>query len=211
MTQSELPPPPAAEAAPLSSATPAAVSEADTPTAPELRLPATGIAVIFSFSSPGEGARAGAGPGVCIGTETLNVSASPCRSTAVPRRKVGWVGTSTTGVPRGSLADPASRAAPAKGGDFCRGLDQPKNSASRAVDASLSWQEMPYIELVLRYTLSMEGGCSQVGVGCRRLSPRGSAPPDRAPRPNPPRAPVRSSKCLGGRPPCWSAAPASLS
>jgi hypothetical protein len=82
----------------------------------------------------------------------------------------------------------------------------------------------------------MEGGCSQVGVGCRRLSPRGSAPPDRAPLPNPPRAPVRSSKCreglessappdraprpnppcalvcsskcLCGRQRCWSAAPA---
>jgi hypothetical protein len=50
-----------------------------------------------------------------------------------------------------------------------------------------------------------------LALGCRRLSPRGSAPPDRAPRPNPPRAPVSSSKCLGGRPPCWSAAPASLS
>ena len=62
------------------------VAEA-TLTVSELRLPATGIAVIFSFSSTGEGARAGAGPGVCIGTETLdrhhcaarfNVSASPC-------------------------------------------------------------------------------------------------------------------------------------
>jgi hypothetical protein len=48
--------------------------------------------MIFSFSSTGEGVRAGAGPGVCIGTEIFNVSASPCKSKAVPKRKGGWVG-----------------------------------------------------------------------------------------------------------------------
>jgi hypothetical protein len=95
---------------------------------------------------------------------------------------------------------------------------------------------MPYKELVLRYTLVIEGGCSQAGVGCRRLLSRGSAPPacapwtspprapvrllkcreglessappNRAPRPSPPRAPACSSTCLCGRPRCWSAAPA---
>jgi hypothetical protein len=45
-------------------------------------------------------------------------------------------------------------------------------------------------------------------VGCGRLSPRSSAPPGRAPRPNPPRVLACVSKCLGGRPPCWCAAPA---
>ncbi len=131
------PPPPAVEAA-LSSATPDAVEEADTPTAPELRLPATGIAVIFSFPSTGEGVRAGAGSGVCICTETFNASASPCRSKAVPKRKGGWVGTSTTGAPGGPIADPASRAAPAEGRDSYGDLDQPKKSAICAAHVSLS-------------------------------------------------------------------------
>ena len=110
----------------------------DTLTASELLLPATGIAMIFSFSSTGEGVRAGAGPGVCISTEIFNVSASPCRSKAVPKRKGGWVGTSTTGAPGGSLADPASRAAPAEGSHSCRDLDQPKKSAICADSVSNS-------------------------------------------------------------------------
>ncbi len=60
----------------------------------------------------------------------------------------------------------------------------------------------------LECTLTAEGGCSQVGVGCGRLSPRGSAPPGRAPRPNPPRVSACASKCLAARPPCWCATPA---
>jgi len=68
-------------------------------------------------------------------------------------------------------------------------------------------KEEEEISPCLECTLTAEGGCSQVSVGCGRLSPRGSAPPGRAPRPNPPR-PACASKCLGGRPPCWCAAPA---